>query len=391
MELTSSVGDRTQPLLDPTDPSIEESGDVCYVENKLFTPRSRFRSKSATRQFAPGKSAKSSLSYEHRMWLFLFGIVALWILCGAVFFYFVEKENVNQNGTPQPWTFAQALFYAINVGLGIGYGQMIVYRSGAIVFTIFYCMMGSAFIASAGAMLVQMVMEKEDGLLAEGRLLKKADRQQKFDFSRAVSVSANMSRLEKFYRKRKWRIFTFLALVVWTLGGTIFSMYGGTQCGEAAREIGCDSFLYGLFFAVTSMSTAAQIPPEHGDAGWLFTTFWIFLGIPLYGTVMSWVAETAINKFERRHTRWQVREMEVEEDALFGVATMNSDIAPGVQSLSDEKRDTSCTEINAEVILWGDFLEYRLRELKAVDRKLIDAIKDSFTHMDRETKGYLTR
>ena len=52
----------------------------------------------------------------------------------------------------------QALFYAVNVGLGIGYGQMTVTRPGAMWFTVIYCMMGSTFIASAGGLLVSVTL-----------------------------------------------------------------------------------------------------------------------------------------------------------------------------------------------------------------------------------------
>lgn len=66
----------------------------------------------------------------------------------------------------------QALFYAVNVGLGIGYGEMSVSSAGGMMFTVVYCMMGSTFIASTGGLLLKSVMEKQDKRMQELNLLK---------------------------------------------------------------------------------------------------------------------------------------------------------------------------------------------------------------------------
>jgi hypothetical protein len=103
------------------------------------------------------------LSTEEKMWVVLHSTVILWLLIGACFYMFFEG-----------WGFHQALFYAVNVGLGIGYGEMVVHGPGAMLFTILYCVMGSCFIASTGGLLLKAVMDQQDEKVAEAHLAREA-------------------------------------------------------------------------------------------------------------------------------------------------------------------------------------------------------------------------
>jgi len=68
-------------------------------------------------------------------------------------------------------------------------------------------------------------------------------------------------------------------------------------------QVPCDGFTYALFFSITSMSTAAQVAPKTDVGPLIFTTVWIFIGIPLYGAVMGFISETWIAHYSRVATR----------------------------------------------------------------------------------------
>ena len=74
----------------------------------------------------------------------------------------------------EDWTFDKALFFAVNVGLGIGYGELSVTGTWGILFTILYYMMGSCFIASTGGLLLKSVMEQQDRRMTELNDLREA-------------------------------------------------------------------------------------------------------------------------------------------------------------------------------------------------------------------------
>ena len=59
------------------------------------------------------------------------------------------------------WSITEAFFYAVNVGLGVGYGELVVHGNGSKWFTIFFVMAGASLIAASGALAVQAVLLRQ--------------------------------------------------------------------------------------------------------------------------------------------------------------------------------------------------------------------------------------
>ena len=251
---------------------------------------------------------------------------------------------------PQGWTFWQALFYSINVGLGVGYGLFHVSSPGAMLFVVVYCMIGSSFIATAGVFAIQKILDRSASIIESerdhtGRL------STRFSFffrlhriwspssasshfllhlraavcteftvfpptasaltsSLLVFAARNTNpdyeskrQLGKwlyFFAKWKGRITLIGVWVIWVIFGIIFStgvneqVTGGAevfpthvQCPSGDPKL-CSSFIYGLMFAITSMSTAAQVSPKADSEMALgVDSLYLFVGIPLYAGVRT--------------------------------------------------------------------------------------------------------
>ena len=177
-----------------------------------------------------------------------------------------------------------ALFYATNVGLGVGYGVYNVTNPTSKIFTVFYCLVGSSFIAATGGMAVQSILEQQASLFAK---------------------DLNLLHVPKtwgaWYRKYKSRVQAMATFIVWSVIGIIFSMTGNLQCppttASDAPGNSCSDFAEALFFVITSMSTASQVPPKQTPFPLLFTIFYIYIGIPLYGVVWGMVADVFISRY----------------------------------------------------------------------------------------------
>jgi len=370
--IISGGADRAEPLLNE-DRERTSSRDRRSTE-ELMTLRESlnapsFRSKESTKYFNQRiENDESFFTTEQKMWLMLNLTVVVWLLAGGAFYVHYEG-----------WSYDQALFYAVNVGLGIGYGEMTVKGSSAMLFTVLYCMMGSAFIASTGGLVLKSLMERQDEAVEEAKENREAN-PLNYKTHNLLERSkdgfwAFLEALLYHARKRKGRICTISFFLIWTIIGVIFSMLRGTQCDKKI-DAPCDGFIYGLFFSVTSMSTAAQVPPKHNPESHLFVSIWIFVGIPLYGAIMALIADTYIDHHVRRGKRWEARETRLDGRRFQNMCSANQNLSP-----SDSIRDAAPSE-DQQKYLWGNYLEYRLREFGAVDRKLIDAIKDTFEHYD---------
>ena len=65
------------------------------------------------------------------------------------------------------WNMTGALFYATNVGLGVGYGVYNPTSVSSKIFTVVYCLIGSSFISAGGALFVTSVLERRDEIFDE--------------------------------------------------------------------------------------------------------------------------------------------------------------------------------------------------------------------------------
>jgi hypothetical protein len=259
-----------------------------------------------------------------KLWCILIATVVVWAVGGMLVYAAYED-----------WTNTQALFYAVNVGLGVGYGKYNVSTPFTKVFTVFYCLVGSSFIAGAGALMVQSVLERQGALLDDAK--RNFVHQGEQDHHPDSAVREQISRWQYFVQKRKGRLIVVGSFVFWVLVGVAFSMEGHLDCCTACVKDGagssvsdepgnrCNDFAEGLFFVITSMSTASQVPPK-GDAFSLgFTIVYIFVGIPIYGAILSMVADTYIEKFQRKQMRIMVAKTPTSRGTFLQVRLLSTD------------------------------------------------------------------
>merc|ERR1711865_776170 len=97
------------------------------------------------------KHKKSKLQAATRLRLILGITVIAWLMIGTLFF------SVNEG-----WEWWRALFFAVNVGLGVGYGENSVSQLSSFAFIIGFVIIGSSFIAAGLVMLFQFVVELRD-------------------------------------------------------------------------------------------------------------------------------------------------------------------------------------------------------------------------------------
>ena len=120
---------------------------------------------------------------------------------------------------------------------------------------------------------------------------------------------------------------------------------------------------------------------------------YIFVGIPLFASIMGFLADVYISRFQRRQARKMASE-EITDRNFAQMTMMNVDMAPRSTVVEGGVTKTVpwymiATESGDKVVYWGDFLEYKLRKLDVVDRKLLATIKRDFRTTDKQRKGYL--
>ena len=95
------------------------------------------------------------------------------------------------------------------------------------------------------------------------------------------------------FEKWQGRISLIVLWLVWVIFGILYSTGAPAvdaypshvTCPSSQPEL-CTSFVYGLMFAITSMSTAAQVSPNpSSNAALGIDSLYLFVGIPLYAGV----------------------------------------------------------------------------------------------------------
>ena len=92
---------------------------------------------------AEDRSWKSSLTAMEVAVLDVGLIIVAWLGSGMAFYYFCDEG----------WTPAYSVFFAVNVGLGVGYGEFMPTRPATKYFTSFYCLVGTSVVMGGLAVL----------------------------------------------------------------------------------------------------------------------------------------------------------------------------------------------------------------------------------------------
>jgi hypothetical protein len=111
-----------------------------YISNRLHTAMSITHAEKKGAAAASDKfKTVIGLKKQHaktKLMVYLGVCIGAWSIVGMGFYRFAEG-----------WSWSGAMFYATNVGLGVGYGVYNISTAGAKWFTIFYCLVGSSFVA----------------------------------------------------------------------------------------------------------------------------------------------------------------------------------------------------------------------------------------------------
>lgn len=379
------------------------------------------------------KKKKKKLQAATRLRLILGTTVVVWVSIGTLFY------SVNEG-----WEWWRALFFAVNVGLGVGYGENSVRQPSSFAFTIGFVIVGASFIAAGLVMLFQFVVELRDTRIDQVQSLGGDSKEQ--IQKRESDIKEALGRFGYFWAHRKGRCMLLGAWLLWVFFGAMMFRYGDrsaedhnmlhcshVQVSEDEYENFCDSFLWALMVAITSMSTAAQGGPKDNEGAYLFSTFWIWIGIPLFAAVSATVADILVQHYSRVQSRHELEDQSITPKDLYKmqkltcartkvklnetncmgqaidaeVAELFSPRAPttgwfrgaqaedstGPLSHSTENLQndlqTQIPEENGQID-YGAFLEYQLRSLRAVDRKLLNMLRQAYISLDQEKNGYFT-
>jgi hypothetical protein len=371
-----------------------------------------------------------------KLCIYLVSCILLWSICGMWYYHDIEG-----------WSWSGAMFYATNVGLGVGYGVYNITTAGSKWFTIFYCLMGSSFVAGGMGLFVGFYMEQSD----EKYAAKREEFLLKGQGTTEFLKDGSFSKWEKkyfYYLKHKytyWSIIIFVGLVI---AGIIFSMVAGGQLGCPTETIPnptpdncyprdsvqykankcdnvemwngadphtvsknacwdkdctvwsqsiagnhCDDIAEALFFVVTSMSTASQVAPKNQPFQLWFTIIYIFIGIPIYGALLGMVADVYINRYARKQDREDLNKSaeELDADMFQRMGHLNEGHHANQRMIELGAKSGEANEDDSVPVFWGDYLEYMMRKNELVDRKLLDLIKFNYYKLDKDHKGYFNR
>jgi len=151
------------------------------------------------------------------------------------------------------WDWYESFYWVINVGLGVGFGDLSIGGFWTKAWTVVFCAIGTSLFMSFVVFMISFLME----------------------------MSANNTKCEEDddeaimkLRVKIWAIFSYsvwLALGVWVCMHYMDFM-----------------FRNGLLFCITAMTTSGLLNPTFTDSGHLFTALYILVGIPLNG--VAWGA-----------------------------------------------------------------------------------------------------
>ena len=81
-------------------------------------------------------------------------LFAAWLASGVAFYYYCDED----------WSLDYAIFFAINAGLGVGYGDYVPDRPVTKVFTVAFSVVGTSLIMGGLGIFFEMLTQHQDQL-----------------------------------------------------------------------------------------------------------------------------------------------------------------------------------------------------------------------------------
>ena len=146
-----------------------------------------------------------------------------------------------------------------------------------------------------------------------------------------------------------------------------------------------DRLLDSIMFVVTSLEGTGLVSPHRDEYDFAFNFMSIFLvvGVPLHCGLVGTFADIFVAHLQRIDARSRARTQHsaISPQTLSRMATLRpttSILQQGRESFASTGGCTPADAATKGTVGWGEYLEFRLREQNAVDRKLLDELKRDF-------------
>ena len=233
-----------------------------------------------------------------RLFYVLFACIVLWISCAVLFYHAVEG-----------WDATHALFFAVNVGFGIGYGFPDCAHAACAWYTSAHCVFGASFVMGALLLGFNLPLEWQRRHSAKAALR----RWQQLGGGGACTVRAMCNWIHE-RRYRLLLLFCWAGYMVLGVIGTIaLRVIEGpvtadtgnerSHASSASTPPAVVSVTDAVYFVVTSLATGAQMRPRDAPVPLLFTTAYVFVGVPLFSAGAGALAGWYITHKRREHIR----------------------------------------------------------------------------------------
>jgi hypothetical protein len=168
-----------------------------------------------------GGGTQRELSPAQRLAAKLGCIVVVWSVTGMLWYHYVEG-----------WSLSGSMFYATNVGLGVGFGLYNLQSVWSKWFTSFYCLIGSSFVGAAGGLCVQYFVSRSDVIFEEERVELLAEQANLSPRKRGQNLRGltKFSGWEYLMRKHKYRLRLIGIFICVIVAGMGFAMMGNLNC-----------------------------------------------------------------------------------------------------------------------------------------------------------------
>ena len=214
---------------------------------------------------AEESSWKSSLTAMEIAVLDVGLIIVAWLGSGMAFYYFCDEG----------WTPAYSVFFAVNVGLGVGYGEFMPTRPATKYFTSFYCLVGTSVVMGGLAVLFTGLQTKA--------------KQASFTEPRHLKICGGL--VEMKYRDIAFLVYFLLYAALIAVGIWIGYEYEGYT-----------DFADALLFTVTNYTTSGLLQPKLGTGSLVGTTVSLLFGIPFNALFWGEVASRYFARIYRKKT-----------------------------------------------------------------------------------------
>lgn len=194
--------------------------------------------------------------------------VGLWLGTGTMWFAFFQMD--------QGWSAAYSVYYAVNVGMGVGSAERKATGDVTLWFEVFYCITGSALVVGGVGLTFRVVSDRAKRVVAPTAMEKKPRALARFKiwgFSPTCSILG-------------------AAYVTMMAAGCVIAYY---CCGFRRSD---DLFIW----SITNMTTAGLLVSQHGEPHYhmyAFTAAFMMVAIPTSSVFFAEVASEVFDYHEK--------------------------------------------------------------------------------------------